>query len=179
MICRRRSGGREVSVAASFSPSEGSRPFYVDEKPLVRKSAQHLAKRRHQANTLAAEWECPAAVGCIAIADVKSFQACHRLLARDAVPVGAAIQRPVVEYGKFPIRGRVNVELDDVGAGIETGLYRWDRVFEIGVCRRQHPRGCAGIVGQAVLVEALRNATMGKEGRSSIMMLCEQAAVVE
>jgi hypothetical protein len=65
------------------------------------------------------------------MADVELLQIGHAVFARDAMSVGAAIQRPVVKYRELAVGRRMNVELDDVGPDGKAGPHRTDRVFQI------------------------------------------------
>ncbi len=77
--------------------------------------------------------------------------------------IRAAVERPVVEYGELAVGGRVHVELDHIGAGIEARAHRANGVLQIVVYRRQHSYGGAGIVLHIALIEALRHAAMGEQ----------------
>ena len=98
--------------------------LYVDQQPRCGKVASTSVERRHQADALAAKGKGLAAIGRIAMADVELLQIGHGVFARDAVAVGAAIQRPVVKHRELAVGGGMNVELDDIGAGREAGAHR-------------------------------------------------------
>ena len=101
------------------------------------------------------------------------------MLARDAVAIGAAIQRPVVKHREFAIGGGMNIELDDVGAGLKAGSHRFDRVLQISMDRRQHPRRRAGVVLQVAFVETLRNSPMRQHDRLAVAVRSQKIAVVD
>ncbi len=145
----------------------------------MRKGRQYLGKRRHHAEAAAAKGKALAAIGGVAIADVELLHVSHRLLAGDAVPVGAAVERPVVEDGELPVRRRMHVDLDDIGAGGKARLHRADGILEIIVFRRQHAARRAGVILQIALVEALGEAAMGEQQRLSRAVLRQKAAIVE
>jgi hypothetical protein len=104
-----------------------------------------------------------AAVGGVAVADVECFELRQRVRARDAAAVGAAVERPIVEHGEVAVGGRMDVELDDVGAGSEGGLHGGNGVLEIRMLGRVNARGGAGVAGQALARVGLREAAMGEQ----------------
>ena len=93
--------------------------------------------------------------------------------------VGAAIQRPVVKHCELAVGGRMNVELDDIGAGRETGSHRADCILQILVRRRQHPRRGAGVILQVAFVEALGDAAMCEQDGLAVVMGGEMIGVVD
>ena len=98
--------------------------LYIDQQPRLRKGRQYLSERRHHADALAAKGKGLAAIGGIAMADVELLQIGHGVFARDAMAIGAAIQRPVVKHRELAVGRGMNVEFDDIGAGRKTGAHR-------------------------------------------------------
>jgi hypothetical protein len=84
-----------------------------------------------------------------------------------------------VENGEFAVGRGMDVQLDDIGAGIEAGPDRGNGVFEIAMRRRQHLRRRAGVVGQAALVETLGDPPMRQQRRLAGPMADEKTAIVE
>src|SRR5262245_46932281 len=101
------------------------------------------------------------------------------MLACDALAVSAAVERPVVKHGEVAVGGRMDIELDDVGAGTESGFHRGDRVLEIRVRGRVNTRGGAGVVGDAVEIEGLRQPAMREQDWSTFGRAGQPVRVVE
>ena len=117
-------GGKLVQHGCELLSLGWVAALHIDQEPSLRKGRQHLGECRHQADALAAKRKGLAAVGGIAMADVELLQIGHGVLARDAMAVGAAIQRPVVKHRELAVGGGMNVELDDIGAGRKAGPHR-------------------------------------------------------
>src|SRR5690606_19388496 len=98
--------------------------------------------------------------------------------ARHTAPVRTAVERPVVKHGEMAVGGRVNVQLDDVGAMREGGLHRGEGVFEKGVFRRMDAGGGAGVAPEALRWISLREAAVGEKQRVAVAG-CEKGGVVE
>ena len=151
----------------------------VDEEAPLGKRVEHLVERRHHADAAAAERIGLAAVGGVAVADVERLQLRQRVLAGDAAAVGAAVHGPVVEHGEMAVGGRVDVELDDVGAGLERRPHRRQRVLQERVLRRMDARRRAGVVLEALEVVGLRQAAVGEQRRPGRPVEHQPRRVVE
>lgn len=179
MISARRPVGKPVEHDGELFALGRIAALDVDEETPIRKGRQHLRQRRHHADAAAAERKGLAAIGGVAIADVELPHLLHRMLASDTVAVGAAVERPVVKDGELPVRRRVHVNLDDIGAGRKARLHRGDGIFEIIMFRRQHAARRAGVILQIGLVEALGDAAMGEQHRLTRTVLRQKAGIVE
>ena len=107
------------------------------------------------------------------------LQVGYAVLARDAMAVGAAVERPVVKHREFAVGGGMNIDFDDVGAGLKAGPHRADRILQVSVGRRQHPRGRAGVVLQVAFVETLRHSPMCEHDRLAFAVGRQKIAVVD
>ena len=92
----------------------------VDDEPAVRKGRRHLVQRRHEADAFPRNgWVRPPSA--LSPWPMSSALFGEGILARDAGGVRAAVERPVVVDSEMPVRGRMDVELDEIGAGREGG----------------------------------------------------------
>ena len=112
-------------------PSSGSSLLMLMRKRLSGKAARTSSSVGIRPTPLPRKGKVLAAVGGVAIADVERLQLGQRVVAGDAVAVGAAVERPVVEDDEMAVGGRVNVELDHVGAGGEGRAEAGDGVLQI------------------------------------------------
>ena len=174
-----RSAGSCRSRAANIRAFGGIVALDVDEEAPLRKRSEHLVERRHHADAAAAERIGLAAVGGVAVADVERLQRGERVLAGDAVALGAAVHGPVVQHGEVAVGGRVDVELDDVGAGLERRPHRRQRVLQERVLRRMDARRRAGVVLEALGVVGLRQAAVGEQHRPGRPVEHQPRRVVE
>jgi hypothetical protein len=159
--------GRKLSQARRQQGSFGRIvALDVDQEPPFGKRVEHLVERRHQADAAAAKRKSLAAIGGVAIADVERLQLRQRVLTRDAVPLGAAVERPVVKHREVPVAGRMDVELDDVGARVECRPHRRQRVLEKQMLRRVDADRRAGVALEPRGIIGLRQTAMGKENRA-------------
>ena len=143
--------------------------LHVDEEALVGERGEHLVERGHQADALAAQGKCLAAVGGVAVADVELLQIGHRVIARRAVALGAAVERPVVEDREIAVGRRMDVELDDVGAGGKRRLHRGEGVLDELVLGLIDARRRAGVALEILARIGLREAAVCQEnGRAGL-----------
>ena len=57
------------------------------------------------------------------------------MFAGDAPAIRPAFERPVMKNGEAAVGGRMNVEFQNIRAGLEACAHGVDRVFEIGMRR--------------------------------------------
>jgi hypothetical protein len=89
------------------------------------------------------------------------------MIARRAIAIGAAVERPVVENREVAIGRRVDVELDDVGAGREGRFHGRQRVLDERVLRRIDSRRRTSIALQILAREGLCKTAMGEQHRTA------------
>ena len=78
------------------------------------------------------------------MANIQTPQGVKRGLFRHALPIGAAIQRPIMEYGENIVGRQMYVQFDHLRTSGHSGLHRRDRVFDEPVGRRIHELRRAG-----------------------------------
>jgi|SRR5690242_9046365 len=101
------------------------------------------------------------------------------MLARNAMSIGAAIERPVVKDRELAIGGRVDVEFDYVGARSEGSPHGGNRVFQVGMRWRQYTGGGTRIVLDSICVKTLRNTAVGEQYWSAGRPLREQVSIIQ
>jgi len=140
----------------------------IDDEAAVGHRGQHLAQLRHHADTLAAQREGFAAIGGVAVAEVERAQIGHVVVAGAARPIGAAVERPVVDHGEEAVGGRMHVQLDDVGAGGKRGLHGRQRVLDEIMPGRVDALGGAGLVVEVLAMVCLVDAAMSDQPRGAL-----------
>lgn len=108
----------------------------VDQELAVREPGENFVERWHQPHTLATERKRLAAVRGVSESDVESLQRLERLGPDGAAAIGAKLQQRVVKHREAPVRGALDVELDDIGAVLERDFHRADGVLEERMLRR-------------------------------------------
>ena len=85
-----------------------------------------------------------------------------------------------MHHSESLVRGEVDVEFDDIGAGSEGGFHRGQGVLDEGVRGRVDALGGAGVVLDAGLREGLVHAPMRKQLDAAVAMGClEPGGIVE
>jgi hypothetical protein len=84
-----------------------------------------------------------------------------------------------MEDSELAVSGRMDIKLDDIGAGLEAGFHRRERILQVAVRWRQHTGSRAGVVSEVRRIELLRDATVGQQCRRPRDTGCEQAGVIE
>ena len=134
-------------------------------KPLSGKVARTSSRLWHQADTLSAQGKGLSGIGGIAIADVERLEICKRLLAYDTASVRAAVQRPIVKDREMAVTGRMNIELNDIRARVESRAHRGQRILDEIVPWSIDHRRRAGLLCQSLGTIRLMHAAMREENR--------------
>ncbi len=84
-----------------------------------------------------------------------------------------------MKNGKLAVFGRMNIELDDVGAVLEGRPHGGNRVLEIRMLRRMDAVGGTGFIGDALDREGMTQAAVGEQDRLPPGRFRQERAVVE
>jgi hypothetical protein len=87
------------------------------------------------------------------------------MLAGDALAVGAAFECPVVKHREMAVARRMDIQFDDIGAGLEGCAHRRQGVLDKIMHRRVDHCRRARIRGQAFTVKGLVHAAMCQQNR--------------
>jgi hypothetical protein len=83
------------------------------------------------------------------------------------------------KHGEVAVGGRVDVELDDIGARVECGPHRRQGVLEERMLRWMNPRRGAAVALDAGRIIGLRQAAMGQQRRTGRPLEYQPGGVVE